>query len=167
MEKVYSRAFLNVSATISRDGFESLFQERSWSSILPSEIKLDVNGSLLKYYVVDGDTWSDEIANAPLNQRGWVFQERFLARRVLHFGQRQLGWEYPELNALEIFPNGLPKFSAMSTMRKLDIQTIVAASSQHSSGSLDTAFIRRWQDIVTAYYCTDSKRSHRRPESSY
>ena len=151
MGKVYSNSFLNVSATMSRDGTESLFQERSWSHILLSGIELDVNGSLLECYVFDGDIWSDEIAGAPLNQRGWVFQERFLARRVLHFGENQLGWECNELDALEMFPNGLPRYSSMSSMRKLDIQTRMLAVSQKSTASLDTAFIRQWQEIVSAY----------------
>jgi Heterokaryon incompatibility protein (HET) len=91
MDKIYSSAFLNVSATTSLDGSESLFQGRSCRPILPSRIQLEVNGLLQNYCVFDGDIWYDDIASAPLNQRGWVFQERFLARKVLHFGQRQMG----------------------------------------------------------------------------
>ena len=84
MGKVYSNAFINVSATFSWDGTGSLSQERSWGHMLPSKIDLDINGETLEYYIFDGDLWFDDVDNAPLSKRGWVFQERFLARRVLH-----------------------------------------------------------------------------------
>ncbi|KAH8596815.1 heterokaryon incompatibility protein-domain-containing protein [Bisporella sp. PMI_857] len=151
MSKVYSSAILNLSATLSLDGSESLFQERSWDAILPSEMTLEVNGLLQKYYVADGEIWDDEIAKAPLNQRGWVFQERFLARRVLHFGKRQLGWECKELEALEIFPNGLPPASAMSFLRKPDINVIMETVTQRSDLSFNKDFVQQWQDLVSAY----------------
>jgi hypothetical protein len=32
----------------------------------------------------------------PLTQRGWVFQERLLSRRILHFGKHELIWECNE-----------------------------------------------------------------------
>ncbi|KAM0420435.1 hypothetical protein ACHAPT_011727 [Fusarium lateritium] len=34
-----------------------------------------------------------EINSAPLNQRGWVFQEGILSRRMVHFSRKQLIWE--------------------------------------------------------------------------
>ncbi|KAF3015528.1 hypothetical protein E8E14_000633 [Neopestalotiopsis sp. 37M] len=40
-------------------------------------------------------------------RRGWVFQERFLAPRVLHFGEQQMLWECATLDACEIYPSGL------------------------------------------------------------
>ncbi|KAK7917593.1 heterokaryon incompatibility protein-domain-containing protein [Apiospora marii] len=35
----------------------------------------------------------DYLQACPLNRRAWCMQERFLARRVLHFGREQLYWE--------------------------------------------------------------------------
>src|SRR4051812_11502090 len=67
MDKIYSCAFLNVSATISFDGSECLFKQRSWGSFLPSEIELEVNGLFQKCYVLDGNIWYDEIIDAPLS----------------------------------------------------------------------------------------------------
>jgi hypothetical protein len=37
----------------------------------------------------------------PLLQRGWVFQERILSRRVLHFGSKELIWECMEHQTCE------------------------------------------------------------------
>jgi hypothetical protein len=54
------------------------------------------------------DLWEDGVVNAPLNRRAWVFQERYLSPRVLHFGARQLFWECMEREACEMFPSTLP-----------------------------------------------------------
>ncbi|KAJ5611877.1 HET-domain-containing protein [Penicillium herquei] len=109
MHKVYAHGFLNVSATFSSDGTGSLFyRSRSWAASRPPQIKLNVNGELQEVYLVDCDIWNKDITDAPLQKRAWVFQERFLARRVLHFGPSQVGWECYETEALELLPNGIP-----------------------------------------------------------
>ena len=39
--------------------------------------------------------------NAPLNRRGWAFQERLLSTRILHFSRSELFWECQTLTARE------------------------------------------------------------------
>jgi len=48
------------------------------------------------------------IDRAPLNQRSWVCQERFLSPFVLHFARRYLFYECPEEITSETHPDGLP-----------------------------------------------------------
>lgn len=151
MGKIYSNAFINASATLSSDGTESLFHERSCGPIMPSEINFDVSGEIHKYYALDGDLWFDEISNAPLSKRGWVFQERFLARRVLHFGGRQLGWECRELDALETFPSGLPQCLAHSQMIKENIYDELATLAREPGKNLDKGFVDQWHNLVSEY----------------
>jgi Heterokaryon incompatibility protein (HET) len=151
MGKIYSNAFINVSATLSSDGSESLLHERACGPIIPSEIEFDVNGKIQKYYALDGDLWFDEIGNAPLSKRGWVFQERFLARRVLHFGERQLGWECRELDALEIFPAGLPQCLAHSQMIKEYIYDELATLTREPDKTLGKGFVDQWHNLVSEY----------------
>lgn len=152
MSKVYSQAILNVAATMSQDGSESLFKQEPWGPIIPSEVELAIDGLLQKYYVFDSNIWNDEIANAPLNQRGWVFQERVLARRVLHFGRCQMGWECNELEALEIFPSGLPTTSSLSFMNKSSTSTMMAAPPGELIQPLDNiSFIQDRQNLVNSY----------------
>jgi hypothetical protein len=43
-----------------------------------------------------------------LYKRGWVFQERYLPPRLLHFGKHQILWQCHELHASENFPQGMP-----------------------------------------------------------
>ena len=151
MDKMYSCAFLNVSATMSIDGSESLIRKPRSDPCYPSEIELETNGTLQKNFVVDGDTWSKEIDNGPLNNRGWVFQERFMARRVLHFGQHQLGWECRELAALETFPNGLPRASAMSFIAKPIMEARMDLLTQKPEDADETEFTQLWQLLVNQY----------------
>jgi hypothetical protein len=49
-----------------------------------------------------------EVEQAPLNTRGWVYQERLFAPRILHFGRYQVYWECREKRLSENFPTGLP-----------------------------------------------------------
>lgn len=151
MDKIYSCAFLNVSATMSIDGSESLLRDQPENPYYPSEIELEANRTLQKFFVVDGATWFDDIDDGPLNKRGWVFQERFMARRILHFGQHQLGWECRELAALEIFPNGLPRASAMSLIAKPKLEARLDMLTRNPEEADGIEFTELWQLLVQQY----------------
>ena len=49
--------------------------------------------------------WRTVITNAPLQQRGWVMQERTLSRRILHYTHWAVFWECTELKASEFRPS--------------------------------------------------------------
>jgi len=152
MEKVYSCAFLNISATMSSDGeSESLFQERDNDPGLPTKIELDVDGTQLDYFVINSNIWVDEIDNAPLNNRGWVFQERFSARRILHFGRQQLGWECREAEALEMFPDGLPRTITTSAISKPRFYQGLMNLSESSEETLGRDLVSEWHVMVQNY----------------
>lgn len=103
------------------------------------------------YYIYDGDIWKDEIDKGPLNQRGWVFQERFLAPRVLHFGRHQIGWECAELEALKMFPGGLSGVNILSGHTKQTRKTIEEAHAAELDQDSDIKFVDYWHDLVQAY----------------
>ena len=48
------------------------------------------------------------LERSELLNRAWVFQERVLSPRYLHFHQQQLFWECRQLDACEWYPHGLP-----------------------------------------------------------
>lgn len=147
MGKVYANAFLNISAALAVDGNEPLYPTRLWSELTPSEMTIEVDGKTHRLYMFDADLWDAEITRAPLIERGWVFQERMLARRVLHFSTRQLGWECGELSALEMFPKGLPA-NLNTFLTKRSFQTWLADGARHTSFSkLRTP----WHDIMEEY----------------
>ncbi len=112
MHAIYANAFCNISATGAVDGRDGCYFDRSPLVVQPLQIEVVNNGieDLPRgiYLCVDWDIWSSNIDDAPLTRRAWVVQERFLSRRVLHFGRRQLFWECREKQACETFPNGVP-----------------------------------------------------------
>jgi hypothetical protein len=150
MAKVYSNAYLNISATLASTGQEPLLRERCLSGMSPSKISL-LSSSQEDYYVVDAQLWEDEIDHAPLNQRGWVFQERFLARRILHFGSRQLAWECRELEALEMFPEGLNQFFKVLSTRKSQIYQRLHYPPQVSEDTQILNFAGEFHSLVHDY----------------
>jgi hypothetical protein len=56
---------------------------------------------------VQFEFWRDRLERAPLNARAWVFHERVLSSRILHFSHSQLFWECQEKGACEAFPYGM------------------------------------------------------------
>ena len=114
MCEVYSGSYLNLAATGAADSRGGLFAERDWRLVLPFRVarppppgKSSASDGVVLYYdVVDGREWERDVERAPLCQRGWVIQERALARRSLHFGKRQLYWECTSMQASESVPLG-------------------------------------------------------------
>ncbi|KAL4888124.1 hypothetical protein BDV59DRAFT_206355 [Aspergillus ambiguus] len=97
-------------ATASQNSHEGLFRSRD-----PIHLALCIVESQWtdaandRFSIVQDEMWQTEMTKAPLNQRGWVLQERILSPRALHYGQHQLLWESRELDACEKYPTGLPK----------------------------------------------------------
>ncbi|EPE30962.1 heterokaryon incompatibility protein [Glarea lozoyensis ATCC 20868] len=109
MHKVYSAAYCNISAAAASESFHGLFVSRDPALLICPTIKLSLGEHRPKedYLISDVNFWDTEVSRAPINARGWVLQERILANRVLHFGERQLMWECGEKDAAETYPNGL------------------------------------------------------------
>ncbi|KAH8753064.1 heterokaryon incompatibility protein-domain-containing protein [Diaporthe sp. PMI_573] len=152
MGQVYSSACLNISATWPTESGDRLLGCSSWASRLPSEIKIDFENQSYSYFVVDGCLWRDEVDDGPLNDRGWVFQERYLAKRVVHFGQSQLAWECEEWRALGMFPDGLP-FYLGEPESKPGRDAAMTASIPQSRQLQEhhMGFAEDWQQLVSKY----------------
>ena len=106
---MYANADLNISATGAKDSDYGLFVRREAKLVTPIKAMISEPGSPFNpgsYYILDPQVWSAGVSEAPLNSRGWVLQERLLARRVLHFGRHQLYFECQQKNACESFPLG-------------------------------------------------------------
>jgi Heterokaryon incompatibility protein (HET) len=109
MRDIYSYTICNIAATEAANSHGGCFFERSVSEVLPCRIPNDSQGLPgVDRTILSMDIWTDDIERAPLNQRGWVLQERLLAPRTLHFAAQQIFWECNELNACETYPKELP-----------------------------------------------------------
>ncbi|OJD38714.1 serine threonine protein kinase [Diplodia corticola] len=89
MEDVFSSASCVVAATRASgtaDGFLKPPRPRDFVTVS--------DGSANCLYVCEAiDDFDGHVTEAELNTRGWVFQERALARRTIHFAKEQTYWE--------------------------------------------------------------------------
>ncbi|KAL5605921.1 hypothetical protein FOVSG1_006068 [Fusarium oxysporum f. sp. vasinfectum] len=149
MGQVYANSYLNLSASYSADAEEidpEIFYPESWAHARPYRATLEGIGPLQRDMILDGDIWKDEVLDSPLMERGWVFQERLLAPKVLHFGMRQLAWECNGLSALEMFPRGLPRGLEVLSKQQVYLSTMVP-----KQNTTQANFRECWQQLIAQY----------------
>lgn len=142
MAQIYQNSYLTLAATGSYSDDEGLFYKLPQASV--SGVLLD--GSPYKVHARPAIRHFDD-AEFPLFSRAWVFQERMLAPRVLHFGKQELWWECMESNHCECggfnsgerFGPGQEKYES-----KITHQEIVSTSSL-------AALSPRWHNIIEEY----------------
>ncbi|RDW87253.1 hypothetical protein BP5796_02947 [Coleophoma crateriformis] len=105
MSQVYGNSSLNIAATYAKDGSIGLFVDRDPSS-MKNQCIITPEKKIFEFAASGG--YERCIADAPLSSRAWTFQERYLARRTLHFSGEQIFWECREITACEALPDGIP-----------------------------------------------------------
>jgi hypothetical protein len=94
MEDVFRSAYVTLSATCatgSDDGF--IRPNRKLRNHCPLSYA-HRPGSLDMIYLCDPiDDFERHVEQSALSKRGWVFQERALSRRIIHFTEVQVYWE--------------------------------------------------------------------------
>ncbi|KAG4275084.1 hypothetical protein FPRO04_08746 [Fusarium proliferatum] len=125
------------------------------------------------WVLYNDSSWKDEIENTPLNTRGWVVQERFLAPRIGHFTKSQLYWECLETTVCEADPNWeLQTLAKDFSLHRQPIHTVYKAAGQQimktvSTGQRYEAMDRKtyhtlWGNLVSIYAnCALTKESDR------
>ncbi|KAH6894632.1 heterokaryon incompatibility protein-domain-containing protein [Thelonectria olida] len=116
MSNVYQNALFNIAATAATNAHEGMFYARDPIKIIPPRVHVCWDGKWPWYpetkirgwyYLTLAEAFELDVLSAPLNQRGWIFQERALSPRVFHFSRDQVYWECCSLQASEAFPEGL------------------------------------------------------------
>ncbi|EXF79714.1 hypothetical protein CFIO01_13669 [Colletotrichum fioriniae PJ7] len=109
MDDVYSNSTCNIVAAHSEGPDGGLFRVRD-PSVLESFVvyseRTDIPSG--EYTVWDHTSILNDYNRAPLYKRGWVFQERLLPKRALHFGKDQVFWKCRRRLACESLPDGIP-----------------------------------------------------------
>ena len=162
MQRIYMEAYLNIAATVSKNSTEGLFRQRSLSATEPcilcsSIAKIlseDAKGNY--YFCVDPLEWIRNVANAPLNSRAWVLQERLLSPRKLHFANDQIYWECMQSLASEKWPQGLPSICLMDGPQDPENIGLLLTALDFSPHTADKLF--HWTEVVEKY--TASSLSH-------
>jgi hypothetical protein len=96
MGNIYANTDLNIGAVDSPDGDTGLFFNRLKKQIFGWKVNcgVEAGSSKTRSWHCTPKGWRRSVFDSNvLSSRAWVFQERFLARRMLNFGARELTWE--------------------------------------------------------------------------
>ncbi|KAK4207714.1 heterokaryon incompatibility protein-domain-containing protein [Rhypophila decipiens] len=124
-----------------------------------------------KKFAILGDVWTSELLSGSLYARGWVFQERMLAPRILHFSSTQLFYDCATTSACEILPEGLPApLDNVSSTERNWREMLLATRPQepstssapsrpplerHLTGTADPSLETLWRESVRQYTSCD------------
>ncbi|KAJ9669016.1 hypothetical protein H2201_000842 [Coniosporium apollinis] len=93
MASIYQNSFLTVAATKSRDSEGGFFSDIDEGKCIKGRSARNSQETLFEVIVrLSPPVWDDGDAY-PLLTRVWVFQERLLSPRVVHFASDELVWE--------------------------------------------------------------------------
>lgn len=139
MANVYANSTLNLAAAAAPDGDTGCFSEEARKRTVGWKVSVRTDKEPRDCVIWDCTipNFSLELLHTSvLDSRAWVFQERFLAPRTLHFTKDQLLWECRATMACETFPDTF-----------FDGAIPLAGMQPH--GSYDAT--RLWSLVVTGY----------------
>ena len=147
MATIYKNAFVTLAATTSNGGSSGMFSR--------------VPGCTIEGTTSSGHTFQIHFRKAPrhllyeldpelfpLLERGWVYQERLLSSRVIHFGAHELSWECAESVNCEC------RASKSSPLEAPKIAHRKALTTANSSVAA-----KRWRAVVSEYTTLQLTRS--------
>ncbi|KAK4226554.1 heterokaryon incompatibility protein-domain-containing protein [Podospora fimiseda] len=148
MDQVYTNSSLNISASEANVS-KGLVFDRDLASINPCEATITIDSEdsgTQKAISLQAFAEDSHAAHAvgPLYGRGWVYQERLLAPRIVHFLQDQVYWECHGLDASEIHSRGYQDGHERQT------RATAALTKDTPADELE----RRWFRLVEEYTST-------------
>jgi hypothetical protein len=166
MSQVYSNSHCNLSASDTDKDADTLFKHRNVKEFRPIMVKLCTTGFFRSAHVgsvtcqlTQNELWESNVSRCPIQKRGWVYQERVLAPRIIHFGHGQLFWECREQRLCEQYPHALPStisaHSGFNFKRLMDFERISLELAPQDlypdSLSRNDAYLRIWENVVEEY----------------
>jgi len=142
MGEVYYHSFCNLGATATF-GSRGFLTKAHPHALRDPLIQVDSH-----YITIPEPTgWFHHFEAEELNTRGWVFQERMLAPRTLHFGSHQLVWECNQLFACEKYPSGAekPDEHRRANLKRAFSDTLL------TSKPAKAAVFKIWDEIIRVY----------------
>lgn len=112
MGSYYSNSHCSISALSAADSNDGLFSERPGQKYPLKRCLVGVQGDCyirakIPRFEHDDMMAGNTLANQPLMQRAWYFQERLLAPRILHWATSALAWQCESVpKASEFDPEG-------------------------------------------------------------
>ncbi|KAH6695472.1 hypothetical protein F5X68DRAFT_244126 [Plectosphaerella plurivora] len=151
MHLVYSSSVCNIAASAADGPHESLFRDRDQKHIEAGMVEASFFSmdNVKRAHVVTERNYCERQLRGPLNHRGWVMQERFLAPRVLYFGSDQVVWECLTENASEVFPLGRPGSSPVKRINAL--WNFVGPQPAAGTASMSDELLSAWTSVIKEY----------------
>lgn len=150
MRDLYANSVCNIAASASTDPEGGLFRSRDLKAVRPGLVEAAFSTSEPKeYYMFDKSYSERQLLDGPLHRRGWVFQERLLAPRVIHFTEDQVFWECFTENKCEGFPRGIPFYSSLKDFDPLWKDPTSSGPRKQNGAPLQT--FNLWNDLVAEY----------------
>jgi hypothetical protein len=164
MSKVYSNSYCNLSASGNDRGADTLFKHRDVQNFRPINVQLCTTGFVkgtgsVICHLTHRELWEVNVSRCPIQKRGWVYQERVLAPRIIHFGRNQLFWECREQRLCEQYPHALPRtisgcsdsnFKQAMNFERLNLELAPQDLYPDSISRKDACF-RIWANVVGEY----------------
>jgi hypothetical protein len=146
----YGNASLTIAATGASSSENGLLLPRPASRFEPKSITFRP-GMAFSYTIRPIiPSWYTETYSAPLLDRGWAVQERFLPRRVLHFAKNMILWECHDCRASELDPQGLKPFG-QEGVDEIISKFMTIFRDLGTEGVVSNDFIREWYLFVDEY----------------
>lgn len=166
MSQIYDNAILTLSATRSSNPHEGCFFKCD-KDYMPRFIEFkDTNsGTYMLYSQKELYPYKQEESrflyppySPPLLQRGWVYQERLLSRRIVHFMALELWWECKQCERCECSSFELHHWKKDKFWNTIDPHSWEhkwpASRIERSDLQLEQSVVQMqecWEDIVTEY----------------
>jgi hypothetical protein len=178
MGSIYENCTLNIAAAHSPDAHGGCFSSRDAFVTASPVIDLCIQDKV-RTFQIRSKAIQAIPGHFPLNKRGWVFQERMLAPRTVHFTHHQIFWECSHVPAAsETFPWGislspeeywrdkvagrhedeLPEYIPPFSLHSIPVDS---PAHMHSEWALE--ILREWEILLESYSST----SLTRPEDKF
>jgi len=160
MASVYGHGLVNLAATSSADSQGGLFFERDVMMVQPFAAHIPGSDLLNEGWYVwkDDGRWGD-LADEPLNRRGWVLQERLLSPRTIHFTSSEVIWQCLE----DLASESIPDQTELNSSQRLRVQPmevgdytdirIAVARARHEglSPQNEEEVYEKWMTVVSHF----------------
>lgn len=140
MGSIYENAYLVLAATAAWDGDGGCIFPRP-----THEVTVSGHTILAREFPKTGHNVfvnQDQIRIPPLFTRGWAYQERLLATRILHFCSKEMIWECKSATHCECGHS----FPQLGTTKATQLRLIQAGSDRYEA-------LQIWNKIVEAFTC--------------
>jgi hypothetical protein len=153
MATIYRNSYLTIAATASKDSSGGCFRPRKPFALVPAEVEPTQHSHPSEASIFHVDSMHTVIGmlHAPLNKRGWTFQETALSCRTLHFCEDQLLWHCLERTSTEDGTIDFPGYNTSDTSDKLYVPKLGTKLGLYSNFS-DAEFQRiYWWNVVKEF----------------